>query len=90
MSPANKFWLGVLLLIMILIGCISIWIPIVLYIMYSIPIGIIYMVEKDYQSKEKNKEFRDKPWVRFSLLFLISYLIGKFNTYLNNKFSKDG
>lgn len=90
MSPAGKFWLGILLIVIILMSFISICIPIILYLIYSIVIGVIYLCESDYNSEEFNKEFRDKLWVRSTLFFIVSYLIKSFNNFLNNKFSKNG
>lgn len=89
MSPANKFWLGVLLIVVFYMSFICIWIPIISYLFYSLIIGVIYVTESEYQSEEVNKEFRDKPWVRPTLFFIILYLITKFNDFLNNKFNKN-
>ena len=89
MSPANKFWLGVLLIVALYMSFICIWVPIILYLFYSFIIGIIYLMDSEYQSEEFNKEFRDKLWVRPTLFFIVPYLITKFNNFLNNKFSKN-
>ena len=90
MSPASKFWLGILIVFLIfLIAYNGLWLALILYLIWSLITGILYIGETEYNTEEENKEYRGRPWIRITLFFIIPWAIVKFNTFLNNKFNKN-
>ena len=82
MSPANKFWVGIFLLmfIAILIICPSLALGLVIIHQISTIIGYAVKAEWKHELENYKKTFFWKT--------SIFYLIHLFNQYLNNKFSK--
>lgn len=92
MSPASKFWSGVLVLILIfLVYLLPIWLSIVLYIVYSIIVLLIYIgeISPDSVTNEDSEVIVRKPYYKYSLILGLTLLISSFNKYINNKFKKN-
>ena len=87
MSPANKFWLGVLSIILLFLAIkVGIWVILVIYLIHSLCVGVWYVMDYDFISEEEQKKTLAKVYVRYSLFFIGPYLIKKFNNFINNKY----
>ena len=84
MSPANKFWLGVLLLVCIILFIICPILFLTVFIIYQIGVILVYAGNAKWEDDLKN--YKNTIFWKTS----IPYLICLFNQYLNNKFSKNG
>ena len=84
MSPANKFWLIVVLLICIIIILICPIAFLTVFTIYQIGVGICYLINAEWE--DDLKDYKSTIFWKTS----IPYLIDLFNQYLNNKFSKNG
>lgn len=88
MKPATKFWLvlGILLLTVgtikepYLIGA--------LYLMYSVTVIVLYTMIASGASETALAKEREKLWFKASLFIIIYNIIKKFNSFINNKFTK--
>ena len=87
MSPANKFWLGVLSIILLFLTIkVGIGAILVLYLIHSLRILIWYAMDYEFFTRDEQRQFLAKKHVRYSLFFIIPYLIKKFNNFINNKY----
>ena len=92
MSPAGKFWLGVLILVItFLVYLIPMWLSIMLYVIYSIIAFFIYISEisSDSITNEQSEIIVRRPPYKYSLILGLIILIRSFNRYINNKFKKN-
>ena len=87
MSPANKFWLGVLSIILLFLAIkVGICVILVIYLIHSLCIRILYEMDYEFLSKSNQEKYISKIYVRYSLFFIGPYLIKKFNNFINNKY----
>ncbi len=88
MKPATKFWLvlGILLLTICIIK--EPYLILVLYLIYSATVVVIYIMGAEYKSENILAKEREELWFKASLLTIIYNIIKKFNSFINNKFTK--
>lgn len=85
MSPANKFWLGVLVLVFLLLLIKNPCLLLGIIILWFIVSSVFYIFVIDEGTSADNYLL-----AKYSPIHLSITLIRKFNNFLNNKFSKNG